>query len=97
MKYSPHNLREMILKCREKDIPSHELGNWAYDGWFYYTEEARDEKPDKEFVDALLEISSEWGMLTTYHGDMAQFPKDYLEAKLKQIERFLNIEEEGDY
>ena len=87
----------MVLDCIGKDITSKEMGDFAYDAWFYFTEgKGRPQKIESQFIDFLLEISSEWGFISAQSNE-AQFPKEYLENMLKRIEKFMNIEEEMDY
>ena len=85
----------MLLDCIGKDITSKELGDFAYEAWFYFTEgKGANEKAEKQFLDILLELSSEWGFISATNSD-EQFPKEYLENVLQRIEKFMNIEEEG--
>ena len=82
-------LRRLVLECLDKEIESSELGNWAYDAWH----ELSGKNDEPKLLHFLMEISSEWGLLSQ-KGE--EFPKDFLHKISAQIEEYMNIvEDEG--
>ena len=93
MEYTIENLRLKLMDCIGSDITSKELGDWAYEAWHHFDEA---KSGSKKFMEILLEISSEWGMLFTTEDD-AKFPKEFLKRRLSEIEDFMNIEKEEEF
>jgi hypothetical protein len=97
MSRSIQDLRKLIIECIDNAISSKKLGDWAYRAWFYYMEDkGKNQKVDKQFLDFLLELSCEWGFISSINKN-ASFQKEYLQNLLKRIEKFMNIEENSDY
>ena len=93
MKYTINNFRLKVMDCIDGQIESIELGDWAYDGWFYYTE-SKDGNADMYLIDLLLDVSSEWGHLSVQGLD--KFDKGYLQNLLGRIEDYMNVEHKDD-
>ena len=79
-------LRKLVFECVDGEIESSELGNWAYEAWH----ELSEKKQDGKFLNFLMEISSEWGLLS-HTGQ--EFSKDFLHKILAQAEEYMNIGE----
>lgn len=80
------NLNEFL----EGKISSKELGEeWAYNGWYYYTEGGGKQKTDKEskFSQKIL-FNLTMDYENKYCPEDKEFPKSYIKNLLKQIESF---------
>ena len=93
MKYTTANLRLKLMDCIGNDITSKELGDWTYDAWHHHN---KSKKGYNKLIVLLLEISSEWGMLSASE-ESANFSKEFLKEKLKELEDFMNIEKEEEF
>jgi hypothetical protein len=90
-KYTINDFRIKVMDCMEGHMKSDELGDWAYDAWFHYSEgEGKDGWKEQAFVDFLLEVSSEWGHLNVQGVD--KFDREYLQNVLSRLERYMNVE-----
>ena len=93
-------LREKIIDCIESYITSKELGDYCYEVWFYFSEgEGKESEKDSRFLDFLLQISSEWGAICSMDIDDREmnFPKDFLNHMLLELESYMNIDEGSRY
>lgn len=82
--YSIKTLRLLIMDCLDGHIESYELGNWAYEAWHVQSEK----KADSKFLDFLMDISSEWGLMSQTN---SEFSRNFLHLVLAKVEDFLNI------
>ena len=93
--YNETTLRKLLMDCINDTLKSKELGDWCYDAWYYFNEEeGKNENPNKRFLDIIMQISSEWGLISLQYGFEGHFEKELLEHHLKKLEKIMNLEEE---
>ncbi|HLG24229.1 MAG TPA: hypothetical protein VI564_04855 [Candidatus Nanoarchaeia archaeon] len=93
--YNEITLRKLLKDCIDDTLKSRKLGDWCYDAWFYYKEEeGKDQNPTKGFLDIIMQISSEWGLISLQYGFEGHFEKELLEHHLIKLEKLMNLEEE---
>ena len=88
--FSLKNLRKLLLECVDGGIESSALGNWAYEAWHSHSSKSE----DKRFIQLLMEISSEWGLMSQ---TTQEFSKNFLHKMLAEIEDYMNIGEDEEF
>ncbi len=96
MKQIENMVIDNIKKCFDGKLSSKDLGLWAEKLWYYYVEGKGKNitlKNEGKILDLLLDIASQWGMISSpFSGESekAKFPEEWLEEWLKKLDRIKN-------